>query len=310
MTESMETVSLTCTDPYAETIDWNAVWTARKLRHIAVPGYREGPGFFQQQANIERFFPRRDGRNARVERQLARLRTAPGTSVLDIGPGPGNLAIPLAERGCRVVAVEPAAPMRELLARNAAEAGVEVEVIPSAWEEIEPGALEGPFDLVIASYSLSMVDIRTALAKMHAACSGEVHLFWFLTPPPWGYVLKALWPAVHGAEYHFEPMADCLFNVLLQMGLFPAVEPEFAGDIRQYGALDEAVDEFAHRLNRRGGTHDDEIREGLLRLLRRADDGAWVLDRPNWHAHIWWNARGPPGGRPDLSTGHSFDRRT
>ncbi len=278
-------------DPYGDEIDWNAIWMARKKRHIAVPGFREGEGFFQQRANVERFLARRSGPNPRLERQLARFRPPAGASVLDIGPGPGYLAVPLAARGCHVVAVEPAAPMREALARNAAEAGVAIEVVPSAWEDVDSAVLGGPFDLVIASYSISMVDIRSALAKMHAVCSGEIHLYWFLTPPPWGHVLRALWPAVHGAEYHFEPMAGCLFNVLLQMGLFPAFEPEFAGSVHRFGTLDEAVDQFAHRMNRRGGTHDDLIREGILRLFRREDDGVLVLDCPSWQAHIWWDVR-------------------
>jgi SAM-dependent methyltransferase len=278
-------------DPYADALDWGAVWTARKTRHLAVPGFREGPGFFQQPANIERFFSRRSAPNPRFERQLALLRARPGSAVLDIGPGPGNLAVPLAADGRRVVAVEPAAPMRDLLARNAADAGVEVEVVPLAWEDIDPAALGGPFDLVIASFSLSMVDIRAALEKMHAVCSGEVHLWWFLTPPPWGRVLRELWPEVHGAEYHVEPMAGCLFNVLLQMGVVPAFEPEFTGGVHRYGSLDETVDEFAHRVNRRDGTYDEVIRSGVRRLFRQERDGTWVLDHPGWQAHLWWSAR-------------------
>ncbi len=277
--------------PCDEDVDWSTLWAARKTRHIANPGYREGPGFFQQKANVDRLFSRRKGSSLRVERQLARLQTAPGDTVLDIGAGPGNLAVPLAARGCRVVAVEPAAPMRDLLCRNAAEAGVDLEVVPAAWEDLAISELGGPFDLVIASYSLTMVDIRAALEKMHEVCAGEVHLSWFFTPPPWGYVLHALWPAVHGAAYHYEPMAGCLVNVLLQMGLFPTVEPEFMGGVHRYGSLDEAVDEFAHRMNRRDGTHDGVIRDGLSRLLRREADGSMVLDHPAWHAHIWWDVR-------------------
>ena len=287
-------------DPYGDAIDWNAIWMARKLRHIAVPGYREGEGFFQQKANVERLFTKGSGSNPRVQRQLALLRPPAGGAVLDIGAGHGNLAIPLAEQGCRVFAVEPADPMRDLLARNAAAAGVDVEVIPSSWEDTDPDSLGGPFDLVIASFSLSMVDIRAALEKMHAVCSGEVHLFWFLTPPPWGRVLQALWPAIHGAVFYFEPMAGCLMNVLLQMGLMPTLESESVVRVHRHGSLDEAVDEFAHRMNRRYGMSDDLIRAGLLRLLHE-EEGSYVLDYPAWQAHIWWKTSGQtisPGTGP------------
>lgn len=278
-------------DPYGDTIDWNSIWTARKLRHLAIPGYREGDGFFQQKSNVLRFFSRRTEPNPRVQQQLAWLQPPRGVRILDIGAGPGNLAVPLAERGCHVVAVEPAAPMRDMLSENAARAGVEVEVVPSAWEDVDPATLGGSFDLVIASFSLTMVDIRAALEKMHGACDGEVHLYWFFTPPPWGRVLRALWPEVHGAEYHYEPMAGCLVNVLLQMGVFPTVEPAFMGGVHNYGTIDEVVDEFAHRMNRRDRTHDGVIRDGLLRLLRREEDGSLVLDHPAWHAHVWWDTR-------------------
>lgn len=278
-------------DPYGDEIDWNSIWAARKLRHLAIPGYREGEGFFQQKANVKRFFSKRKEPNPRVQQQLAWLQPPREARVLDIGAGPGNLAVPLAERGCHVVAVEPAAPMREVLKANAAKADVEIEVVPLAWEDADPAVLGGPFDLVIASFSLTMVDIRAALAKMHGACAGEVHLFWFFTPPPWGRVLHALWPEVHGAEYHYEPMAGCLVNVLLQMGLFPRVEPVFIGQMHRYGSLDQAVDEFAHRMNRRDRTYDGVIRDGLIRLLHREEDGSMVLDHPAWHAHVWWDTR-------------------
>ena len=42
-------------DPYGDAVDWNATWMARKKRHVAIPGFREGPGFFQQPANVARF---------------------------------------------------------------------------------------------------------------------------------------------------------------------------------------------------------------------------------------------------------------
>lgn len=92
------------------------------------------------------------------------------------------------------------------------------------------------------------------------------------------------------AEYRLEPMAGCLFNVLLQMGLSPSFEPEFAGALHRYGSFQETVDEFAHRANRRDGTHDAAIESTVRRLFRRDAKGAWVLEHPSWQAHIWWSA--------------------
>ncbi len=58
---------------------------------------------------------------------------SPGERVLDIGAGGGRFAVPLARKGCRVVAVEPSEAMRRTLAGAAAEAGVELEVHPVGW---------------------------------------------------------------------------------------------------------------------------------------------------------------------------------
>ena len=72
----------------------------------------------------------------------------PGSRVLDIGCGPGTTAIPLAQRGMRVLAVDNSAGMLEALAANADQAGlVELETVRSDWRDIQPGH---GFDLVLA----------------------------------------------------------------------------------------------------------------------------------------------------------------
>ncbi len=58
---------------------------------------------------------------------------APGETVLDIGAGGGRFAVPLAKKGCRVVAIEPSEAMRRTLAAAADEAGVAVEVHGVRW---------------------------------------------------------------------------------------------------------------------------------------------------------------------------------
>jgi hypothetical protein len=179
---------------------------------------------------------------------------------------------------------------------------VTVALIEEPWETVNPTAFTAPFDVVIASYSLMMVDLRAALQKMHAICSGRVHLFWPLTPPGARTVERALWPAIHGAEYPPEPMADCVWNVLFQMGIMATLEAEFARFEHPFRDLDEAVADLFERLNCPGGA-EPVLRSTLGSLLPRSADGEYRLDRSGWSASIHWDVRHQPvtdaqGARP------------
>lgn len=272
--------------------DWNAVWMAMRRRQLATPGYLSGPEFFARQQNVDRYQQQVETEyRGYTERQLASMAIPDGATVLDVGAGPGTLAVPLAERGCLVTAVEPSAPMRRVLETSAERSGVRVAVIPLPWEETDPTALGGRFDAVIASYSLLMLDLRAALAKMHAASRGGVHLFHPLTPPGGRVVEGALWQALYRAEYPPEPMADCVWNLLFQMGIMATLDAAFSPAIHRFRDLDQVVAEFRDRLNcsRDSGA---VLGYALDRLLPRDGDGTYWLDRSSWDAHIHWDVRG------------------
>ena len=143
---------------------------------------------------------------------------------------------------------------------------------------MSPNAFTGPFDAVIASYSLMMIDLRAALAKMHAVCGGRVHLFYPLTPPGGREVERALWPAIHGAGYPPEPMADCVWNVLFQMGILATLEAEFTRFEHLFRGLDEAVDEYlrAAQLPRRGGDRPPVRRSAVSSPTARTVNTGWT----------------------------------
>ncbi|MGB7788606.1 class I SAM-dependent methyltransferase [Methanoregula sp.] len=152
--------------------------------------------YWNKRKNVNELYVRSRTRSPWLEKMDGRLKALhipAGARVLDIGGGSGALAIPLAARGCEVTVIEPSAAMREELEKNLASSGAgPLVVIPSRWEDVSPNELGEPFDAVIASYSLSMVDIGEALEKMYACCRGTVHLFWFLTPPAWERVSRDL----------------------------------------------------------------------------------------------------------------------
>jgi SAM-dependent methyltransferase len=98
-------------------------------------------------------YRRRPGYPDALVERLLELAGGPGARVADLGAGVGHLALPLARRGARVAAVEPARAMLAALA-EAGERGVE-PVHAAAEETGLPGAA---FDLVLLADAVQWVD--------------------------------------------------------------------------------------------------------------------------------------------------------
>jgi SAM-dependent methyltransferase len=98
---------------------------------------------------------------ALIERVTALLGLEPGGRVLDLGCGPGLLAIAFAERGMAVTAVDPEPAMLDAARQDAAEAGIAVDIRQGSSFDLPPGI--GPFRLVTMGRAFHWMDrARTA----------------------------------------------------------------------------------------------------------------------------------------------------
>ncbi|MFA4861537.1 class I SAM-dependent methyltransferase [Methanoregula sp.] len=264
-------------------------WRALKLAHCAIPNYGSSRQFWGSKKKIDSVYAKRDtGHEGITEARLAAMQIPDGSRVLDIGAGPGTYAIPLSKRGCNVTVVEPSPVMREMLeARIKKERIKNITVIPKRWEDVVPAELGAPFDAVIASFSLTMMDMEEALGRMHACSKGTVHLYWFLTSPTWAKVNADLWPLLHGGCFPGEPTADWLWQILYEMGIHAAIQPESQVSFSRYATVDEAVEEFRQRLNCTTPAHEETVRNYFHSVLRQDGDG-FILGCGTRSAHIWW----------------------
>lgn len=264
-----------------------------KLARLTDPALEQAGTYWNNRKNVAGLYVKSRTRQAwqgKVDAQFSAMRIPEGARVLDIGGGTGTHAVPLATRGCAVTVVEPATAMREELEKNLAESGAgKVTVIPKRWEDIAQDDLGNPFDIVMASYSLSMTDIGEAVAAMQACCRGSVHLFWFLTPPSWARISADLWPLIYGRDYPGEPLADCLWQVLYEMGIYASLTPERKGET-VYRTVDEAVEEYQQRLNCTGPREEEILRRYFTEQLRQTGEGL-ILGGASYSAHISWQCK-------------------
>jgi SAM-dependent methyltransferase len=86
----------------------------------------------------------------------------PGSRVLEIGPGTGQATIPLAERGCQVVAVELGAHLATVARHNLARFPA-VEIVTAAFEDWPLPA--APFDLVLAATAFHWIAPAVRVTK-------------------------------------------------------------------------------------------------------------------------------------------------
>jgi SAM-dependent methyltransferase len=277
--------------------DWNEIWKQRQILHESSKISDDPSHNWNKKENAERY-----DRNARseyddrVRTTIAALDITRHSRVLDIGAGPGTLALPLAPLVKEITAVEPGAGMVEILKRHAERDGIKnITCVQKTWEEINPSTdLLPPFDLVIASLSLTMHDIRGALQKMDAACSGSVHLFWFVDLPFWERMYADLWEPLHGNPYHAGPKADCLFGVLYQMGIYPDVTMLPLAKEYRFGSRDEMLAFFRKRF---GATTPDQqqVVDAYVIPRIRQQGNEVVISGDSTFAHIRWKKRSGSG---------------
>ncbi len=275
--------------PITDPTPWQDRWRQLKLAHCAVPGYGTPGEFWSDRKNVQTVYMKgRERHREQTEHRLAAMQVSDGARVLDIGAGPGTYAIPLASRGCSVTVVEPSPIMREAMDEQLSRSpALDITVIPKRWEDVTIDEVGAPFNIVLASYSLTMVDIGSAVSKMRNCCEGWIHLFWFLTSPPWVRVNRDLWPLLHGGTYPGQPTADWLWQCLIEMGIYAnlSVETKFPPPV--FDSVEAAVSDYRVRLNCTTEAQVETVRNYFTQVLRRSDAG-YVLDGETLGAHIWW----------------------
>jgi len=273
-------------------IDWNEVWNDQMRRSREASTTRDCARIWEKRESALKFWNMSKENSHRVEETIAGTEITPDSRVLDIGSGPGTLAIPFAQRVKHVTAVEPAEGMVLVLQEKMAEEGVNnIDVVQKRWEEVSVADdLKPPYDVVIASFSLGMPDIRGAIEKMiaSAAKGGTIYLYHFAGETHWDRDCRDLWPRLHGREYQPGPKSDVLYNVLYSMGIYPSVRTFRLRHQQRFADFEEAMAHFRSQYAITTPEQEAIVREHLGRVLVE-ENGGFSLPASSIRAKIWWD---------------------
>ncbi len=252
-------------------IDWNEIWKETLEKQVKSNRNVDCSTIWYSKENARRFWRMFQDEKSReiTEKRIEGMKLSPNSRVLDIGAGPGTLAIPISQRVAHVTAVEPSDGMMGVMQDNIKEYGIEnIDPVHKNWEAVDVESdLSAPYDVVFASYSLGMKDIRTSVQKMVDASSKYVYLYWFAGETSWDMHSRKLWPLLHGSEYQPAPKCDVLYNVLYDMGIYPNISVFPFEHIHRFTTLEEAVEDFKSYYNANSDTQEAILRdyfEGVL----------------------------------------------
>jgi SAM-dependent methyltransferase len=214
-----------------------------------------------------------------TKKQLKQLPLSPDITVLDVGAGTGRMTIPIAKKVNHVTALEPSEKMLATLRENARTLqAFNIFCINKTLEELE---MNCSYDLVVASFSLFMVDIKNALLKMNELASRAVYLF--LSASPW--LDQDLQKAVYG---NISQWSDFVFiyNILYDAEILANVEISDYAIRQSFVDFEDAVSRYM-QLYRIPIDKQDSLRKYLESILVEENGKLWCT-RKRKAATIWW----------------------
>lgn len=210
---------------------------------------------------------------------MVRLDLTEVDTILDIGCGSGNLALPLARRVRRVHALDFSPEMLRLLRAQARAEGVRnITTHRRAWTDDWSGIPRA--DLAICSRAMAVADLQAALAKMTAharkRCYLTVHAGPSFLSADVYRVLRR--PVIPRPNYLYA------VNILYQMGYHARVDFLHTTGGLAYDSAGEFIDGIRWRLGRLSPSEEKRLRAYFLALPRGADgrtryrhDFEWAL---------------------------------
>lgn len=260
-------------------------WAALRANALAQKGWQEkGPDEWDKKA---RSFAGRNKSAAYIDLVLAHMVLDSSFTVLDIGSGPGTLAIPLARKVQSVTAIDFSSVMLDTLEEIAREEAVEnIRTVQCAWEDDWQEKGLQPHDIAIASRSMGVKDLPAALGKIDSYATRYVFLTDRVGSTPFeeGAFTALGRPFFPGPDYIYT------LNTLYTMGIHPNVTIlKLERDV-PYPSMVDAMKSYSWMFGDITKTETLALERYLAGKIIHAEGEKVTIRRdspPRW-ALIWW----------------------
>ena len=209
-----------------------------------------------------------------------------GARVLDIGCGPGTLAIPLAKKSRTVTALDISPEMLKRLKINADKSGLSnIQYLNSSWHDALAGRQVDRHDVVIASRSLISGDMKEAISHINTITRQATYLTFPIVHLPFDWeVYKAI-----GRSKKKHPPYVFIYNMLSQMGINANVEILYSKVKIQFQSVEESMDNLQWRTDPFTPDEKVKLREFLeMKFDEQKDSPVFTHEGKSQWALIWW----------------------
>lgn len=201
-------------------------------------------------------------------------------SLLDVGCGVGNISVKVSKKVAQVYALDYSEVMLELLNENIQKEGVQnITPIHASWEDdwsLIPNA-----DIVLASRSMEVVDMKDALEKINDKANKRVYLTYKVGG---SFVDKKILKALDKQIFD-KPDYIYVLNILYDMGINPTLSYlKSEGRREQYDSKESFVKSVQWSLDTLTDQEVAQLEDYYDNLENKEDQG----DKYNYWALISW----------------------
>jgi len=265
-------------------IDWNRVWQKARAEGSAK---RKTADDWDSKAPS---FARRNAQSVYNNLFIEKLQADPSASILDVGCGPGTLAIPLARRGNRITALDFSNGMLALLNERAREESLDnITTHNLSWEDDWEGNGIDKHDIAIASRSLAVPNLRSAIEKLTRFASKEIVITDRVRSGPFD---PDAFRAV-GRELKTGPDYIITLNLLYQMGILAKVDFIRLENSHHYSSFEEAMANYNWMFNEITKAEEEQL-AGYVRTIAVEEPDHSISLHPQ-HITTWALIRWSPG---------------